>query len=170
MSRAALPLAPHGAASPPDTEPVLRVAAAIEHELRGRRLIAPTLAPTRPPHGIETVRAQFARGDFADAFESAAALLARDPSHEEARSYATSCELRLRRRYAARLGSLRRVPQRAAAAARAPAEVDVHERAILELVDGRATTEEIVRGSGLAEMEALRLFVLLLDHGLVTLA
>lgn len=162
MHRASLPF--DTAASSPDTEPSLRAAVRIDLEIRGS---ASTIAPVAASYGIEDVRKQFDRGDFDAALALAEAIVAYDAHHKEARSYAASCELRLRRRYAARLGSMRSVPRRTTGDA---AGVDDRARALLARVDGRATTEEILRASGLAEMDALRLFVSLLDHALVTLA
>ena len=126
------------------------------------------MAPVRAAYGIADVREQFARGDFDAAYALAEAMLAYDPSHAEAKSYATSCELRLRRRYAARLGSMRRVP-RVIATLPMDAAVDERVRVLFARIDGRMTTEELLRGSGLGDMDALRLFVSLLDGGLVTL-
>lgn len=122
-----------------------------------------TLPPVVSSYGIEDVREHFARGDFDGALAVAEALLVYDPSNQEAKSYAASCELRLRRSYAARIGAMRRVPRSCGD----DEPVDERQRRMLAAIDGVRSAEEALRASGLVELDALRAFVALLDRGVV---
>jgi len=122
-----------------------------------------TLPPVVSSYGIEDVREHFARGDFDGALAVAEALLVYDPSNQEAKSYASSCELRLRRSYAARIGAMRRVPRSCSD----DEPVDERQRRMLAAIDGVRSAEEALRASGLVELDALRAFVALLDRGVV---
>ena len=129
----------------------------------------PTLPPAAATSHEELVRA-FLGGDFEHTIAFAEAILAYDPTDGHAASYRDSAIIRLRGVLLARLGSGVRVPERLPSPMRTSAlALEPRAAFLLERVDGVTSVDDLVDGSGLPELEALRTLVGLLDRGLLRL-
>lgn len=109
---------------------------------------------------------RFDAGDFTAALESAEWILKDVPDHARARRYAASCREVLLQMYAARLGSLDRVPSIVVGAAELK-NLGLDHRAgfVLSCIDGHTTFAEILDLSGMPPLESYRILCdLILAH------
>ena len=110
------------------------------------------------PDPLVDMRDRLALGDYSGALVVAEGVLEGDSSHNEAARCAETCRERLYEMYAARLGSLDRVPHVAVP----PEQVrwlSLDHRAgfVLSCVDGCSTLEEILDVAGMPVLDALRI-------------
>jgi hypothetical protein len=114
------------------------------------------------------IEAAFSAGDFERARQLAEEVLRREPNDVDAKSFAESARLRMRHVYAARLGSLLRVPWRATDEhGIKQARLGPRELAVAKRVDGYSTFEDILDDCGVDDLEALRILCDLLARGLI---
>lgn len=107
---------------------------------------------------------RFALGDYAETLGAAELKLGLDPADEEARRYAAESRQRLEARYIAQIGPLDAVFNHALPAAKVKRlGLDPQVAALLSRVDGETTLEEVLAQVPLETLEALRLFIELLD-------
>lgn len=112
------------------------------------------------------MRERFDSGDFSAALESAEWLLRDVPGHEQAKQYAASCREVLLQMYAARLGSLERVPSIVVGATELK-NLGLDHRAgfVLSCIDGRTSFAEILDLAGMPPLESYRILCdLILAH------
>jgi len=111
-----------------------------------------------------------ALGDYTGALEIAEALIERDAQNEAARLCAENCRAILRQMYAARIGSLDRVPT-----VMIPRDqlrwlsIDHKAGFVLSLVDGVSSVEMIIDVSGMPELDTLRILADLAQQRIITL-
>lgn len=111
---------------------------------------------------------RYALGDYTAALRAAELILGRDPQHEPAREIARSCRDHLIMFYRSHLGAPSRVPTVAVDSAEVRwLGLDHRAAFLLSRVDGQHTVAELVDVSGMAELEALKTLVELLDVGAV---
>lgn len=109
---------------------------------------------------------RFDTGDFSAALELAEWLLRDLPGHEQAKRYAKSCREVLLQMYAARLGSLDRVPSIVVGATDLK-HLGLDHRAgfVLSCIDGNTTFAEILDLAGMPPLESYRILCdLILAH------
>jgi hypothetical protein len=112
------------------------------------------------------MRDRFDAGDFTAALESAEFLLRDVPGHEGAKRYAASCREVLLQMYAARLGSLDRVPSIVIGGADLK-NLGLDHRAgfVLSCIDGQTSFADILDLSGMPPLESYRILCdLILAH------
>jgi hypothetical protein len=115
---------------------------------------------------------RLAGSDYLGALISAEALLETHPLHQDALDTAQIARCELLRLYAARLGSLERVPRVAMgqSALFSMQLVDFRAGLLLARVDGRNTLRQIADQSGMPAHEALRVLSELYLHRVIALA
>jgi hypothetical protein len=112
---------------------------------------------------------RFALGDYAAALTAAELQLGVDPGDEAARKYATTSRERLEARYTTRIGSLGFVFNLAVPMAKVKwLGLDPQAAFLLSLVDGQSTVSEVLQGSQMERLAALRVFTELLDAKAIT--
>ncbi len=113
-------------------------------------------APEAKPTAV-AMEAFFAEGNYEAAMVVAEALLERDPNHAAARECLERCDLVLVTSYTTDLVQLTRVPVLTVSGpALGTAPLSPEKSAILALVDGKRTIEDILKASGAAKLEGLR--------------
>jgi hypothetical protein len=139
----------------PHTPPFVRMPEDIEPSPKPAE--PATKAPPRGPSAVE-MESRFADGDYEGAMVIAEAILERDPENDAARECRERCDLFLVTSYTTELIRLDRIPVRLPQREEHKfAQLDHRMGFVLALVDGRTTIEDIVDGSGLSKLEALRL-------------
>jgi hypothetical protein len=119
---------------------------------------------------VAEMRERFSLGDYTGALEMAELILAEDPGHLEAAECGENCRTVLENMYAARLGSLDRVP-RVVVPRTQMRWLSMDHRAgfILSLIDGSSTIEMILDVSGMPKLDALRILHELVEQKVVAL-
>ena len=136
-------------------------------ELVGVR--AQSIKPSASPSvTMREVRDRFDVGDFTGALVLAEGILEHDAENADALLYAEHCRDVLKQMYLSRLGGVRRVPQ----VAMGPEELrwlalDHRAGFLLSLVDGRCTIDEVLDMSGMADLDALRVLMQLLQQNVI---
>jgi hypothetical protein len=101
---------------------------------------------------------RLAASDYSGAFHAAEALLVHHPLHTDAIECSQIARSELRKLYVARLGSLECVPHiMVGVQALSALGLDFRAGILLSRIDKRAALREIVDGSGLPELDALRI-------------
>lgn len=107
---------------------------------------------------------RFALEDYAGALSAAELQLGLDPTDEDARRYATKSRERLEAHCISQIGPLEAVFNRAVPAAKVKwLGLDPQAAALLSRVDGETTLGEVLTLHPTSRLEALRLFIELLD-------
>jgi hypothetical protein len=118
----------------------------------------------------ERMLERLASSDYAGALLAAEALLVRQPAHSDALDCAQIARSELRKLYAARLGSLDRVPRlKVGPQGLLALSLDFRAGFLLSRIDERATLAEIVVTSGMPPLDALRIMSELYLQRVVTL-
>lgn len=121
-------------------------------------------AQTVVPELSREIADRFALGDYAEALGAAELQLGLDPADEEARRYAAESRQRLEARYIAQIGSLDSVFNHGVSPAKVKwLGLDPQAAVLLARVDGETTLDEVLALVPLGRLEALRLFIELLD-------
>lgn len=129
----------------------------------------PTVKPAEAPPEQDMMD-RLALGDYTGALLVAERILEREPRHEGALETAESCRATLRKMYAARLGSLDRVPTVAVAREQMRwLSIDHRAGFVLSLVDGVSTVEMLLDVSGMPALDALRILGELLQQRIIAL-
>jgi hypothetical protein len=119
---------------------------------------------------IAEMRERFSLGDYTGALEIAELMLAEDPSDEAAAECAESCRRVLEGMYAARLGSLDRVPSVLVQRAQLRwLSIDHRAGFVLSLIDGSSTLEMILDVCGMPRLDAIRILHELVAQKIVAL-
>lgn len=107
---------------------------------------------------VAEMRERFSLGDYTGALEMAELILLEDPGNLEAAECGENCRTVLENMYAARLGSLDRVPLVVVPRTQMKwLSMDHRAGFILSLIDGSSTTEMILDVSGMPKLDALRI-------------
>jgi hypothetical protein len=119
---------------------------------------------------IAEMRERFSLGDYTGALEIAELMLAEDPHDSEAGQCAQSCRAVLESMYAARLGSLDRVPTVLVQSAQLRwLSIDHRAGFVLSLIDGSSTLEMILDVCGMPRLDAIRILHELVQQRVVAL-
>jgi hypothetical protein len=119
---------------------------------------------------IAEMRERFSLGDYTGALEIAELMLAEDPDDEAAAECAESCRGVLEGMYAARLGSLDRVPSVLVQRAQLRwLSIDHRAGFVLSLIDGNSTLEMILDVCGMPRLDAIRILHELVAQKIVAL-
>jgi hypothetical protein len=119
---------------------------------------------------IAEMRERFSLGDYTGALEIAELMLAEDPHDAEAGQCAASCRGVLEGMYAARLGSLDRVPTVLVQRAQLRwLSIDHRAGFVLSLIDGSSTLEMILDVCGMPRLDAIRILHELVQQKVVAL-
>ncbi len=119
---------------------------------------------------IAEMRERFSLGDYTGALEIAELMLAEDPGDEAAAECAESCRRVLEGMYAARLGSLDRVPSVLVQRAQLRwLSIDHRAGFVLSLIDGTSTLEMILDVCGMPRLDAIRILHELVAQKIVAL-
>jgi hypothetical protein len=119
---------------------------------------------------IAEMRERFSLGDYTGALEIAELMLAEDRDDAEAAQYAESCRGVLESMYAARLGSLDRVPSVLVQRAQLRwLSIDHRAGFVLSLIDGASTIEMILDVCGMPRLDAIRILHELVAQKVVAL-
>lgn len=114
------------------------------------------------------MRERFSLGDYTGALEMAELILAEDPGNLEAAECGENCRTVLENMYAARLGSLDRVPLVVVPRTQMKwLSMDHRAGFILSLIDGSSTIEMILDVSGMPKLDALRILHELVEQKVV---
>lgn len=145
---------------PPSGPPTLRITSSPPSNTASSR---PSSAPgygyraSQRPDLAGEMKARFAGGDFSGALLFAEAVLAADPSHEDASLYASSCRVGLAEAYLAEVGTRASVPfVTAGAGALIAHDLDPEHGFVVSQIDGMATIDELIDVCGKPEHETLR--------------
>ena len=136
-----------------------------------RSLLPPPGSSPRPENATPTpdeihrkMDECFALGDYAAALSAAELQLGLDPNDERARRFAETSRQRLEARYLTQLGSLDSVFNHAVAPGRLKwLGLDPQTASLLSQVDGQTTVDQALAACPMGRLEALRVFVELLD-------
>jgi hypothetical protein len=119
---------------------------------------------------IAEMRERFSLGDYTGALEMAELMLAEDPGDLAAAECAESCRGVLESMYAARLGSLDRVPSVLVQRAQLRwLSIDHRAGFVLSLIDGSSTLEMILDVCGMPRLDAIRILHELVAQKVVAL-
>ena len=119
---------------------------------------------------IAEMRERFSLGDYTGALEIAELMLAEDPGDAEAGQCAESCRGVLEGMFAARLGSLDRVPSVLVQRAQLRwLSIDHRAGFVLSLVDGSSTLEMILDVCGMPRLDAIRILHELVQQKVIAL-
>jgi hypothetical protein len=119
---------------------------------------------------IAEMRERFSLGDYTGALEIAELMLAEDPDDEAASQCAESCRGVLESMYAARLGSLDRVPSVLVQRTQLRwLSIDHRAGFVLSLIDGSSTLEMILDVCGMPRLDAIRILHELVQQKIVAL-
>jgi hypothetical protein len=119
---------------------------------------------------IAEMRERFSLGDYTGALEIAELMLAEDPDDAEADRCAASCRGVLESMFAARLGSLDRVPSVLVQRAQLRwLSIDHRAGFVLSLVDGSSTLEMILDVCGMPRLDAIRILHELVQQRVIAL-
>lgn len=117
---------------------------------------------------VAEMRERFSLGDYTGALEMAELILAEDPGNLEAAECGENCRTVLENMYAARLGSLDRVPLVVVPRTQMRwLSMDHRAGFILSLIDGSSTIEMILDVSGMPKLDALRILHELVEQKVV---
>jgi len=136
-------------------------------ELVGARVqsVKPSASPSVT---MREVRDRFDVGDFTGALVLAEGILELDTENADALLYAEHCRDVLKQMYLSRIGGVRRVPQVAMSAEELRwLALDHRGGFLLSLVDGRCSVDEILDMSGMADLDALRVLMQLLQQNVI---
>jgi hypothetical protein len=119
---------------------------------------------------IAEMRERFSLGDYTGALEIAELMLAEDPGDDAAAECAESCRGVLEGMYAARLGSLDRVPSVLVQRTQLRwLSIDHRAGFVLSLIDGSSTLEMILDVCGMPRLDAIRILHELVAQKIVAL-
>jgi hypothetical protein len=119
---------------------------------------------------IAEMRERFSLGDYTGALEMAELLLAEDASDPAALECAESCRGVLESMFAARLGSLARVPSVIVQRTQLRwLSIDHRAGFVLSLIDGSSTLEMILDVCGMPKLDAMRILYELVQQKIVSL-
>jgi hypothetical protein len=119
---------------------------------------------------IAEMRERFSLGDYTGALEMAELMLAEDPGDVAAAECAESCRGVLESMYAARLGSLERVPSVLVQRTQLRwLSIDHRAGFVLSLIDGSSTLEMILDVCGMPRLDAIRILHELVAQKIVAL-
>ena len=119
---------------------------------------------------IAEMRERFSLGDYTGALEIAELMLAEDPDDTAAAQCAESCRGVLESMYAARLGSLDRVPSVLVQRTQLRwLSIDHRAGFVLSLIDGTSTLEMILDVCGMPRLDAIRILHELVQQKIVAL-
>jgi hypothetical protein len=119
---------------------------------------------------IAEMRERFSLGDYSGALEMAELMLAEDPGDLAATECAESCRGVLESMYAARLGSLDRVPTVLVQRTQLRwLSIDHRAGFVLSLIDGSSTLEMILDVCGMPRLDAIRILHELVAQKIVAL-
>ena len=114
------------------------------------------------------MKARFGEGDFSGALLFAEALLASDPAHEDALTYASSCRVGLAEAYLEELGGREsRLVLRCSTSELVAHDLDHEHGFLMSHIDGQATVDEILDVCGRPEHEVLRVLFDLLRRDVI---
>jgi len=138
------------------------------------RLRARSAPPPEERSEVERTRSQLAKKFFAADYPGALALaehlFSLDPADASARDFAEECRRMLERAYAARLGSLDRVPVLAVALHELRSRsLDSQAGFLLSRVDGVSTLEALLDVCAMPRLDALRLVMQLVEDEVLRL-
>lgn len=142
----------------------------IEAAVRGA--LASTPAPEITERTIEDpaseMRERFSLGDYSGALEMAELILAGEPGNLEAAECGESCRGTLEKMYAAKVGSLDRVPFVVVARTQMRwLSIDHRAGFILSLIDGISTIEMVLDVAGMPRLDSLRILGELAERRIV---
>jgi hypothetical protein len=116
------------------------------------------------------MRERFSLGDYTGALEMAELILADDPGNLEAAEFGENCRRVLEKMFAAKIGSLDRVPIIIVPRTQMRwLSIDHRAGFILSLVDGTSSVEMILDVSGMPRLDALRILQELVQQRIVSL-
>jgi hypothetical protein len=116
------------------------------------------------------MRERFSLGDYTGALEMAELILAEDPSSLEAAEFGENCRRVLEKMFAAKLGSLDRVPIVLVPRTQLRwLSIDHRAGFILSLIDGTSSVEMVLDVSGMPRLDALRILQELVQQRIVSL-
>jgi hypothetical protein len=119
---------------------------------------------------LAEMRERFSLGDYTGALEMAELILAEDPSSLEAAEFGENCRRVLEKMFAAKLGSLERVPIMIVPRTQLRwLSIDHRAGFILSLIDGTSSVEMVLDVSGMPRLDALRILQELVQQRIVSL-
>jgi hypothetical protein len=119
---------------------------------------------------VAEMRERFSLGDYTGALEMAELILAEDPSSLEAAEFGENCRRVLEKMFAAKLGSLERVPVMIVPRTQLRwLSIDHRAGFILSLIDGTSSVEMVLDVSGMPRLDALRILQELVQQRIVSL-
>ena len=118
---------------------------------------------------VAEMRERFSLGDYTGALEMSELILAEEPEHLDATECGENCRTVLENMYAARLGSLDRVPMVVVPRAQMRwLSIDHRAGFVLSLIDGSSSVEMILDVSGMPKLDALRILHELVQQKIVS--
>jgi hypothetical protein len=142
----------------------------IEAAVLGAIGAAPEITERTIEDPIAEMRERFSLGDYTGALEMAELMLTEDPDDTAARECAESCRGVLESMYAARLGSLARVPSVIVQRTQLRwLSIDHRAGFVLSLIDGSSTLEMILDVCGMPKLDAMRILYELVQQKIVSL-
>ncbi len=116
------------------------------------------------------MRARFSLGDYTGALEMTELILAEDPGNLEAAEFGENCRAILEKMFAAKIGSLERVPIVIVPRTQMRwLSIDHRAGFILSLIDGTSTVEMVLDVSGMPRLDTLRILHELVQQRIVSL-
>jgi hypothetical protein len=116
------------------------------------------------------MRERFSLGDYTGALEMAELIQAEEPSNLEAAEFGENCRKVLEKMFAAKLGSLDRVPIMIVPRTQLRwLSIDHRAGFILSLIDGTSSVEMVLDVSGMPRLDALRILQELVQQRIVSL-
>jgi hypothetical protein len=116
------------------------------------------------------MRARFSLGDYTGALEMTELILAEDPGNLEAAEFGENCRKVLEKMFAAKIGSLDRVPIVIVPRTQMRwLSIDHRAGFILSLIDGTSTVEMVLDVSSMPRLDALRILHELVQQRIVSL-
>jgi hypothetical protein len=114
------------------------------------------------------MRQRFSLGDYSGALELAELILSREPSNLEAAECGENCRSVLLKMYAAKIGSLDRIPMVLVAHTQMRwLSIDHRAGFVLSLIDGTSTVEMLLDVAGMPRLDSLRILHELVERRIV---
>lgn len=129
---------------------------------------APEIIESRIDDAPSEMRQRFSLGDYSGALELAELILAREPSDLEAVECAENCRSVLLKMYAAKIGSLDRIPVVIVPHTQMRwLSIDHRAGFVLSLIDGTSTVEMLLDVAGMPRLDSLRILQELVERRIV---
>ena len=117
---------------------------------------------------LDEMEELYALDDLTGALRCAEMILGRDPDDVPARHCADNCRRRLLLLYGSKIGDLAGVPETILSESELRwLGLDRRAAFLLSRIDGSASAEQVLDGSGMPRIEAMKTFVDLLDRGAI---